>query len=166
MHCRWPRQYDTSHHNETWVKPLQRKITTAERMTSPAANEASHLRTAWRTVGPLEPHFRDQGAKKICYPWITVSKTVNIFRICGNIIEKSRPDLYPKINTFMRCRLEEASDVISGGNLGTFEGYVVLNFETASISRLPRKSQAAICVTLDDGTSTWATFSKSRSKKI
>ena len=40
----------------------RKKITTAARMTPPAANEASSLRNAYTTVGPLEPHFRDQGA--------------------------------------------------------------------------------------------------------
>ena len=30
-------------------------------MTSPAANEASHLRNAWTMVGPLAPHFGGQG---------------------------------------------------------------------------------------------------------
>ena len=42
---------------------MHRSITTAARMTSPAAIEASHLRNAWTTVGQLEPHFRGQGAK-------------------------------------------------------------------------------------------------------
>ena len=32
------------------------------------------------------------------------------------------------------CRPEVAGDVISGGNVKTIEGYVVLNFEAASIS--------------------------------
>ena len=35
----------------------------SQKMTSPAANEANHLRNAWTTVGPLEAHFRGQGAK-------------------------------------------------------------------------------------------------------
>ena len=38
-------------------------------MTSPAANEASHLRNAYTTVGPLEPILGGQGAK--------MSKTLN-----------------------------------------------------------------------------------------
>ena len=32
------------------------------------------------------------------------------------------------------CRPEAAGDAITGGNLKTIEGYVVLNFETVSIS--------------------------------
>ena len=33
----------------------------------------------------------------------------------------------------MFCRPEAAGDVISGGNVRTIEGYVVLNFETARV---------------------------------
>ena len=32
------------------------------------------------------------------------------------------------------CRPEVAGDIISSGNVNTIKGYVVLNFETASVS--------------------------------
>ena len=34
------------------------------------------------------------------------------------------------------CRPEVAGDVISGGRVNTIEGYALLNFEAASISKL------------------------------
>ena len=37
-------------------------------------------------------------------------------------------------------RPEVAGDVISSGNVKTFEGYAVLNFEIASIVEFPSKS--------------------------
>ena len=44
------------------------------------------------------------------------------------------------------CRPEVAGDVITGGNVKTIvEDYVVLNFETASISSFREKSKSAIC---------------------
>ena len=45
------------------------------------------------------------------------------------------------------CPPEVAGDVISSVIVKTIESYVVLNFETASISSLRKKFKSAICVT-------------------
>ena len=63
---------------------------------------------AQTTVGPLEIHFRGQGAKisnttreKMKWShWITVSKTITFFWIGLTVIEKKRP----KINMFPAVR--------------------------------------------------------------
>ena len=87
----WPRQqFDTSH------------LCNAEKYIMRKLQSANHVPRKRRQVH-LSPHFGGQGAKmskrlhkKKRSPWITVSKTANVFRIGWNIIEKSRSELDPK----------------------------------------------------------------------
>ena len=68
-------------------------------------------------------------------PGITISKSVNIFRIGWAVIEKSLPEHDPNERVYAKpCRPEVTSDVISGEHVKTFEGYAVLKFEVASFS--------------------------------
>ena len=96
------------------------------------------------TVGPLEPHFRGQGVKKIY--------NMLICYIGGNEALELR---FPNLKTFLEsveplsrnrhpnmtqnepvyaicCRPVVAGDVISGENVKTVERYTLLNFEVAS----------------------------------
>ena len=83
----------------------------------------SHLCNVQTTVGPLEPHFRGQGAKmsnrlhkRKWSPWITLSKTLNPFRIRWTVIDKWRPENDPNFSRLCAicCRTEVDNDVISG----------------------------------------------------
>ena len=88
-------------------------------MTSPTANEARHLRNAWTAVGPLEPHFRGQGAKMSnglhnskLIP-ITVSRTVNFFENRLNRYPKPLSKTRPKMNTVVRFSADRKKLVTS-----------------------------------------------------
>ena len=48
------------------------------------------------------------------------------------------------------CRPETAGDVISGGNVKTVEGYIVLNFEAASISSFSANQNQPFVKCVDD----------------
>ena len=94
-------------------------------------------------VGPLEPDFRDRGAKmsdalrnKRWSPWITLSKTENLFLKSIEPLSSSC-DLNMTQNEHVYavcCPPEVDDDVIFSRNVKTFEGYVVVNFEVASSS--------------------------------
>ena len=60
------------------------------------------------------------------------------------------------------CRPEVDGDC---GNVKTIEGYVVLNFEAASISSSWENENQPFEY-VDDGRPTWAPFSESRSKNV
>ena len=49
------------------------------------------------------------------------------------------------------CRPEIAGDVISGGNVKTVEGYVLLNFEAANISSFTANQNKSFVKCVDDG---------------
>ena len=105
----------------------------------------SHLRNGWTTVGPLEPHFRDQGAKTsnrlvIQEQMKPLNHSIQDCKHFQNLLKNYREfatRTWPKVNRFLRFSswAEAAVDIISIGNVETTEGYVVLNFETASIRR-------------------------------
>ena len=93
-------------------------------------------------VGPLEPHFEGQGAKmsnglhnRNWSIWLALLKTVNLFEIDWTIIEKWQSKTNMTQNEHVSeicCQPEVDADVISGQNVKTVEGYVVVNFEVAS----------------------------------
>ena len=101
--------------------------------------EVSHSCNTQKTVGPIEPHFGEQGTKtsnglhnRRWNFWIQIFKT-KLSEGGWTAIEKSRPEHGHKL-TYL-C------DLLSTGNScwrrfrmtwKTIEGYVVVNFETAS----------------------------------
>ena len=91
------------------------------------------------TVRPFGPYFRGQKAKcLITYKnkWSActiIYKTVNLFKIGWAAVEKSRPELDPKL-TRLSDLLPTGNrfNVISSLNVKTIADYVVVNFKVAS----------------------------------
>ena len=67
--------------------------------------------------------------------WINLSKTVNRVEIGWTVVEKSRPehDSHEHVCAIC-CRPEVAGDVISGRNVQTVDGYVVVNCKVSNYS--------------------------------
>ena len=114
---------------------MQRSI--SRNRNQPSTYRVNDGRSTWA------PIFRGQGAKmanrllhkrKLSY-WITISKTVNSFRIDWSVIEKSRREHDPKWTCLCDLLLNGSSHWRHfRGKCKTTEGYALLNFEAASIS--------------------------------